>query len=86
LKQASKQTAAVMRDDNGNSSKEERTMQMIDETVRFTTSLAEDSLNPARPRLARRHRGGWGTALLKGCAYTAAAVALLFFAYRLLGH
>jgi hypothetical protein len=48
---------AAVPDDNSNSSKEERTMQMIDETVRFTTSQAEDSLNPARAQLTRRHGG-----------------------------
>ncbi|MFC0698339.1 hypothetical protein [Paraburkholderia humisilvae] len=75
-----------MPDEDSNRSKEERTMHMIDETVRFTTSLAEDSLNPARPRLARHHSGVRWMALLKGCAYTAAAVALLFFTYRLFSH
>ncbi|MFC0401773.1 hypothetical protein [Paraburkholderia rhizosphaerae] len=57
-------------------------MQMIDETVRFTTSLAEDSLNPAHARFTRRHGGAPWIALLKGCAYTAAAVAILFFTYQ----
>lgn len=64
-------------------------MRMIDETVRFTTLLAEDSLNPAEPRRARvtwRRAGMACIALLKGFACTAAAVALLFFTYRLVGH
>ena len=65
-------------------------MRMIDETVRFTTLLAEDSLNPAQPRRAQftRRRTGmaWCIALLKGCACTAAAVALLFLTYHLVGH
>jgi hypothetical protein len=68
---------------------EKRTMRMIDETVRFTTLLAEDSLNPAQPRrtpFTRRRAGMACIALLKGFACTAAAVALLFFTYRLVGH
>ncbi|MDQ7976215.1 hypothetical protein QYH69_03015 [Paraburkholderia sp. SARCC-3016] len=63
-------------------------MRMIDETVRFTTLLAEDSLNPAQPRHVRftwRRAGAAGLALLKASACTAAAVALLFFTYRLVG-
>ncbi|WP_459715493.1 hypothetical protein [Paraburkholderia sp. 2C] len=73
----------------GSRPEEKRTMRMIDETVRFTTLLAEDSLNPAQPRRARfgSHRAAMACiALLKGFACTAAAVALLFFTYRLVGH
>jgi hypothetical protein len=64
-------------------------MRMIDETVRSTTLLAEDSLNPGEPRRNRltwRRAGASCLAVLKGCACTAAAVALLFFLYRLAGH
>jgi hypothetical protein len=64
-------------------------MRMIDETVRFTTLLAEDSLNPGEPRRVRltwRRAGASCIALLKGCACTGAAVALLFLTYRLVGH
>jgi hypothetical protein len=73
----------------GERPKEKRTMRMIDETVRFTTLLAENSLNPAAPRRARltwRRAGAACFALLKGLACMAAAVALLFFAYHLVGH
>ena len=64
-------------------------MRMIDETVRFTTLLAENSLNPEEPRRTRftwRRAGMACIALLKGFACTAAAVAVLFFTYRLVGH
>ncbi|CAB3771399.1 hypothetical protein LMG29739_06024 [Paraburkholderia solisilvae] len=61
-------------------------MQTIDETLRVTTLLAEDSLNPARARHARRHGAGLWIAFFKGCACVGAAVVLLFFTYRLFSH
>jgi hypothetical protein len=93
-----KQTVTAVQNANRENSEEsaspgerpkERTMRMIDETVRFTTLLAENSLNPDEPRHARvtwRRVGAACFALLKGFACTAAAVALLFFTYRLVGH
>ena len=64
-------------------------MRMIDETVRFTTLHAEDSLNPVHPRRSRftwRRAASSCIAVLKGFACTAAAVAVLFYTYRLAGH
>jgi hypothetical protein len=81
--------AAVSDDDHRDdhpSAKEARTMQTIDETLRVTTLLAEDSLNPARARHARWHGAGAWLALLKGCACVGGAVMLLFFTYRFFSH